>query len=260
MGDGSPPAPDAALLRERDEVIAELRRSNAELQEFVNVVSHDLSAPLRAISGFLGLLEGRYGETLDEQATDYVRRSVAAALHLRALLDDALALARVREAPRRAAVDAGALVARCVHELEPALAEHGGHVDVGELPTLSADDTLLLQVFQNLLDNALKFRSEEPPRIAVRAERADDAWRFAVSDNGIGIDPRFRTRIFTMFRQLHGRDAYPGTGVGLTICQRAVESMGGTIWAGETEGPGSTFTFTIPDAPARAATATAEAA
>lgn len=242
----------SALHEALDELEArarELERSNEELVEFAYVASHDLQEPLRMVASFSELLLRRYGEELDERGQMYAQYAVDGARRMQGLVNDLLNLGRVDSQGRaRAAVDPAPLVRAALEDLGPDL--DGVEVDVGELPPVMADPQQFTRVITNLVDNAAKFRSELPPRVVIRAAPAEGGFvRFTIEDNGIGIDPRHQDRIFDMFRRLHGRDRYPGSGVGLAIARRIVHRHGGRIWLESTPGQGSTFSFTIPGVP-----------
>ena len=246
-----------AALQARGE---ELARSNAELEQFAYVASHDLQEPLRMVASYTQLLARRYEGKLDAQADTYIRFAVDGARHMQALIHDLLALSRVGTHGRAAGpVDTGRVMAGVLRWLGRALEESGGEVVAGPLPTVVADAGQLEQLFQNLLTNALKFRRPGiAPRVDVSALRMADgtpraAWRFTVRDNGIGFEPQFADQIFTVFQRLHTRAEYAGTGVGLAICRKIVERHGGTIWAEGKPGEGSAFHFTLPDGAANAA-------
>ncbi len=228
----------------------ELERSNAELQQFAYVASHDLQEPLRTISSYLQLLKRRYaGRVLDEDADEYIAFAVDGAKRMQALIQAVLAYSRVGTHGKDFAnLDAHALVARALANLDARLAETGAQVAVDEdLPRVWGDDTQLGQLFQNLIGNALKFvRSGETPQVAVTVERRGAEWAFAVRDNGIGLPPEQAERIFGMFQRLHTRDEYEGTGIGLSVCKRIVERHGGRIWVESRPGQGATFLFTLP--------------
>ena len=239
---------EARLERTVKERTLELERSNKELEQFAYVASHDLQEPLRMISSFVKLLERRYKGALDEDADDYIHFAVDGADRMKRLIDDLLVYARV--GPRGLRVEA----VRMEDALQDAMAnmravmeDSGAEVEHGELPEVEADRTRLVQLLQNLLGNAIKFRKEEPPLLTVEARRRPGEWQFSVKDNGIGIDPRYLEQIFVIFKRLHRKDAYPGTGIGLAVCQKIVECLGGRIWAESEPGEGATFFFTIPD-------------
>jgi light-regulated signal transduction histidine kinase (bacteriophytochrome) len=235
-----------AELEERN---ADLERSNAELEQFAAVASHDLSEPLRGIAGFAELLERRHGADLDPQARDWVRRIRDGTERMRVLIDDLLAYARAGNARERVPVDVGKVVERVRGLLGASIESRGGRLVAGALPVVWSSEGDLLQIFQNLVGNAVKFSGETAPVVEVQAERERGAWRFAVSDNGIGIEPQHAARVFGMFERLHPNERYPGTGMGLAITERIVGRHGGRIWVESTPGRGSTFHFTIPDVP-----------
>jgi PAS domain S-box-containing protein len=227
----------------------ELARSNADLEQFAYVASHDLQEPLRAVVSYLQLLERRYGGQLDERAEKYIGYAVDGGRRMQTLISDLLTFSRVgRRDVAMEPVDLDVVLDRVESGLRVAIEESGATITRDPLPTVLGDTTQLTQVFQNLLANAIKFRGDAPPCIHVGAERQDGAWLFSVRDNGIGIAPEYRERVFVLFQRLHGRDEYGGTGIGLAVCKKIVERRGGTLWVDETPGGGSTFRFTIPDA------------
>ncbi|QLG60957.1 PAS domain-containing sensor histidine kinase [Halorarum salinum] len=230
-----------------NETVEELRTSNERLEQFAYIASHDLQEPLRMVSSYLQLLERRYRDELDDDAREFIDYAVDGAERMREMIDDLLSYSRVdTKAEPFEPTDSGAVFDRVLGGLRLKIEEEDAEVVRGDLPTVTADDKQLEQVFQNLVSNALKYRGEEPPRIEVDAERRDGAWRFRVSDNGIGIDPVQADRIFDVFDRLHTREEYPGTGIGLALCERIVERHGGRIWVESTVGEGSCFYFTIP--------------
>ena len=233
---------------ERDRATRELQRSNAELEQFAYVASHDLSEPLRMISGFVQLLAKRYEGQLDNEADEFIGFIVDGVKRMRLLIDDLLQYSRVgRSTLARETVDVADLVERVRVGLSEPMSDVGAQLTAADLPTIEADPTQLRRVFQNLISNSLKFRGEEPPRIAVSAEREEAAWRFTVTDNGIGIDSHQSERIFNLFERLHDHQAYTGTGLGLAICRTVVERHGGQIWATSGERGGTSFVFTLAD-------------
>ena len=224
----------------------ELARSNADLQQFAFVASHDLQEPLRMVASFTDLLARRYRGRLDAKADEYIAFAVDGAKRMQRLIHDLLAYSRIgTDRQRHEPCDTGALFDRAVRDLDLAIRECGAEVTRGPLPTVPGDPTQLAQVFQNLIGNAVKFRSADPPRVRVEAEMKDDAWLFSVRDNGVGIERRFAERVFEIFQRLHRHDQYTGTGIGLAICKRIVEQHGGRIWVESTPGEGSVFRFTI---------------
>jgi PAS domain S-box-containing protein len=240
----------------------ELEESNDELAKFAYVASHDLQEPLRMVTSFLQLLERRYEEQLDESARQYIAYAVDGARRMQRLIQDLLAYSRVGTRGRDfEPVDSGEVVLDVLHDLGPSIEEAGAAVEAGSLPVVFADPTQLHQLFLNLVGNALKFhRPDVPGRIRISAERASlqdgrAGWRFAVADNGIGLDAQYAERIFQVFQRLHTREEYEGTGIGLAICKKIVERHGGTIRVESAPGEGATFTFTFPapDAPGPAA-------
>jgi light-regulated signal transduction histidine kinase (bacteriophytochrome) len=224
----------------------QLARANAELEQFAYVASHDLAAPLRTVDGFSRLLAQRYAGRLDAEADEFIEFILGGVAQMQALLQDLLTYSRVsRVGYTFETLDASRIAA------EAAAAAGGGTaVRVAALPVVTADATQLRQVFQNLLGNALKFLpADRLPRVVVSGVEDPDGWHFTIADNGIGIPEADRERIFSLFRRLHGPDEYPGSGIGLSICQRVVERHGGRIWVESTIGEGSTFHFTIGRSP-----------
>jgi PAS domain S-box-containing protein len=241
-----------AALRTRSEALS---RSNAELEQFAYVASHDLQEPLRMVASYTQLLQRRYEGKLDAQADKYIHFAVDGAQRMQALINDLLALSRVGTQGRPfAPVDTAQTLQRVLGWLARALEESGGTVEAGPLPVVRGDAGQLEQLFQNLVANALKFRRPaERPVVRVTAERRDEgtagaAWEFAVADDGIGFEPEFAEQIFVVFQRLHTRTEFPGTGVGLAIVKKIVERHGGRVWAEGTPGAGATFRFTLPDA------------
>lgn len=229
---------------------AELRRSNAELEQFAYVASHDLQEPLRMVANYVELLASRYRGKLDDRADVYIGFASDGARRMQRLVSDLLAYSRIgSEGKPLRRVDSGAVLDQVLRSLEPLIAEHGAEVTHEGLPRVLADESQLGQLFQNLVANAIKFRSKAPPRVRVTAERQGEDWAFAVSDNGIGIDMKFADRVFQMFQRLHDRGKYPGSGIGLAIAKRIVERHGGRIRVESAPGAGSTFHFTLRAAP-----------
>ena len=234
--------------------VAELARSNADLAQFASVASHDLQEPLRAVAGCVELLQRRCHDKLDAQAAEWIRLTVEGAKRMQSLIRDLLAYSRVGSRGKSfEPTDAGAALELALVNLATAIRESGAVITHDPLPSLTADPTQLAQLFQNLIGNALKFCKERSPEIHVGARPEGGGWTFSVRDNGFGIEPQYRERIFVIFQRLHTRTEYPGTGIGLAICQRMVERHGGRIWVESEPGKGSTFYFTIPTDRGRAA-------
>ena len=227
---------------------ADLRRSNEDLEQFAYVASHDLQEPLRKVTSFCQLLEQRYSGQLDDRGEQYIRFAVDGAKRMQVLINDLLAFSRIgRTTDRFEPVDLGECLQLAERNLTGAIEAQGATVTAGDpLPTVPGDRTLLVALLQNLVGNAIKFRGEEPPAVQVTATVADDEWLVSVTDNGIGIEPRFAERIFVIFQRLHGRDAYSGTGIGLALCRKIVEFHGGRIWLDVDHHPGTRFCFTLP--------------
>jgi signal transduction histidine kinase len=228
----------------------ELERSNAELQQFAYVASHDLQEPLRSIAGYTRLLAKRYQGKLDKEADEFIAFAIAGAERMQELISDLLVYARVgtRGTPPQPA-DMGVLVHKVIDGMHSALQQWGAEIICEDLPTIHVDQSQLGQLFQNLISNGLKFRAERPPRIHISATQKGADWLFSVADNGIGVEKEFLERIFEMFQRLHERDKYEGSGIGLAIARKVVHRHGGRIWAESELGKGTTFFFTIPVAP-----------
>ncbi|MDX2170300.1 MAG: PAS domain S-box protein [Deltaproteobacteria bacterium] len=253
---------NADLERRVVERTAELARSNADLEQFAYVASHDLQEPLRAVASYTQLLARRYRDRLDGDALRFIDRAGGAVTRMQALIRDLLAYSRVGTRGEDMTVaDCAAVLADVLDDLQPAIAESGAVVTHTPLPVVPGDPSQLRQLFQNLIGNAIKFRDRAAPRVHVEAARDGEAWRFTVRDNGIGIEPDYAERVFVIFQRLHSRRDYPGTGVGLAICKKIVERHGGRIWVDPAATGGTAVCFRLPAAldaapPARAAAAT----
>jgi PAS domain S-box-containing protein len=233
-------------VTERREAVAALERSNAELAQFAYVASHDLSEPLRMVSSYLQLLRRRYHGQIDEDADEFIDFAVSGANRMRALIEDLLAYSRAGRGEEPRPVDTGLVVADVLSSLAAAITDARAEVHVGPMPAVLGDRVAMAQLFQNLVANALKFRRGTGARVWVAAERDGSFWRFTVADDGIGIEPRHRERVFRMFQRLHDRDSFDGTGIGLAICRKIVERQGGQIWTTDRDGGGTEFHFTLP--------------
>jgi PAS domain S-box-containing protein len=227
---------------------ADLARSNAELEQFAYVASHDLQEPLRMVASYTQLLARRYQGKLDQDADEFIGFAVDGARRMQALINDLLTYSRVGTRVLEVQmVDCGQLVDQVVADLAVAIADSGASVTLDHLPMVLADPTQLRQLFQNLVANGIKFhRPGALPRVHVSASLGSDGWTFSVSDNGIGIEPQYLERIFVLFQRLHSRDEYPGTGIGLALCKKIVERHRGRMRVDSTPGQGTTFGFTLP--------------
>ncbi|WP_142847663.1 ATP-binding protein [Telmatospirillum sp. J64-1] len=234
---------------ERATLLADLRRSNDELQQFAFIASHDLQEPLRMVASYVQLLERRYGPQLDADGRQFISFAAQGAKRMRQLIIDLLDYSRLdSESTPLLPVDSQTAVTMALANLGTAIGDTGASVEVGPLPYVTADQIQLTRLFQNLLGNAMKYRRDDlPPRIQVTARPVEDIWEFSVTDNGIGIDPEYRERIFKIFQRLHPIGRYEGTGIGLAICKRIVDRHGGRIWVESAPEGGSVFRFTLPD-------------
>ncbi|MBI5672904.1 MAG: PAS domain S-box protein [Nitrospirae bacterium] len=233
---------------ELEKMVVGLKRSNAELEQFAYVASHDLQEPLRMVASYTQLLAKRYKGKLDTDADEFIGYAVDGANRMQRLIQDLLAYSRVTtQGHVFERVDCHALLEEVLSNLRLAVEESRAVVTHDVRLTVMADRGQLGQVFQNLIGNAIKFRGQEPPWVHISAERKDAEWRFAIRDNGIGIDPQYADRIFVVFQRLHDREEYPGTGIGLAICKKIIERHGGRMRVESQLGKGATFYFTLPD-------------
>jgi light-regulated signal transduction histidine kinase (bacteriophytochrome) len=242
---------DVTARREQElalqQTAAELARSNADLQQFAYIASHDLQEPLRMVSSYTQLLARRYAGRLDEDADEFIHYAVDGARRMQALINALLVYARVGSRPLEPhAVDTNAIVDEVIVDLGEAIAESRARIVRDDLPRVASDAVLLHQVFQNLVGNAIKFRGTQPPVVHISVEQVASEHVFSVSDEGIGIEPQHLERIFTIFHRLHSQQEYAGTGIGLAVCRKVIERLGGRIWAESEPGAGTTFRFTLP--------------
>jgi signal transduction histidine kinase len=234
---------EEALRKKTDE----LARSNRDLEQFAYVASHDLQEPLRMVTSYVQLLARRYKGKLGSDADDFIGFAEAGAIRMWKLIHALLTYSRVgMRVNQLELTDCEAILSQSLNNLKVAIEENGAVVTHDSLPTVMADNSQLVQLFQNLVGNAIKFRGREPPRVHISAGPNGNSWIFSVRDNGIGIAPEYVERIFVIFQRLHGREEYPGTGIGLAICQKIVERHGGHIWVESQVGEGATFYFTLP--------------
>jgi signal transduction histidine kinase len=239
------------LRRQAEEALArkveELARSNADLEQFAYIASHDLQEPLRMVAAYTQLLGERYRGKLDENADKFIGYAIDGAVRMQTLIQDLLAFSRVgRKGSTSGHIDCNATVADAIAGVGAAIEESHAVVTYAALPIVWSDRSQMTQLFQNLIGNAIKFRGQEAPKISVQAEKAGEQWLFRVSDNGISIATEHAENIFTVFQRLHTRTEYPGNGIGLAICKKIVEHCGGKIWVESEDGHGATFKFTLP--------------
>ncbi|MGZ4597078.1 MAG: sensor histidine kinase [Actinomycetes bacterium] len=239
---------DALRAREQlEEQAVDLQRSNTELEQFAYVASHDLQEPLRKVASFCQLLERRYKGQLDERGDQYIEFAVDGAKRMQQLINDLLAFSRVgRLTSDFIDIDLDEAVEQSIRQLAATVEEAGATVTHDPLPTVRGEGTLLVQLFQNLIGNGIKFRGEAPPRVHIAVRQDEDMWEFTCADNGIGIEPQYADKIFVIFQRLHGRDVYGGTGIGLAMCKKIVEYHGGRMWLDTSVRDGTTFRWTLP--------------
>ena len=239
------------LFVQREQILKlneHLSRSNEELERFAYICSHDMQEPVRMMNAYASFLADDQAEHLDETGKKHIGIIKRNAEHMRKMIADILAFSRVgREAPKLEKLDCSQIVQEVLAEFEAIIAQRKAVVVCNPLPTLEGCQTLVRVLFQNLIGNALKFQDgAQPPEIRIDAEMADSEWLFTIKDNGIGIDPAFNDKVFTIFQRIHRKEEYPGTGIGLSTCKKFVEFCGGKIWFESALGKGSVFSFTIP--------------
>ena len=229
-----------------EETLKELERSNKELEQFAYVASHDLQEPLRMVSSYVKLLSRRYKGKLDSDADEFIFYAVDGATRMQSMIQSLLTYSRVGSKGKAfEQVDCETVLDQALSNLAVTIEENKALVSHDPIPTVMADDLQLVQLFQNLIGNAIKYNDKDSPQIHVSAEEKDNEWVFSVKDNGIGIDPDYRDQIFQIFSRLHEKEYY-GTGIGLAVCKKIVERHGGKIWVESEAGEGSTFYFAIP--------------
>jgi light-regulated signal transduction histidine kinase (bacteriophytochrome) len=236
------------MSRELHQRTSELSRSNHELEQFAHLASHDLQEPLRMVSSYLQILQMEFEGKLGAEADEYIRYAVEGALRMKKLIDSLLSYSRLgRSGQKFEMSDFNQIVKHALENLKVSVEEHRAFIRAEPLPKAMADPILMTELFQNLIGNAIKFKGESLPEVRVAARDAGREWIFSVRDNGIGIDPKHFESIFVIFKRLHSREKYPGTGIGLASCKKIVDIHGGKIWVeSNAEGAGSTFYFTIP--------------
>jgi PAS domain S-box-containing protein len=242
---------DITERKQTEEILArkneELARSNTELQQFAYVASHDLQEPLRMISSYVQILQRRYKGKLDQNADEFINYAVDGAARMGTMINDLLQFSRVESQGKPfKTVDCEKILDRALDNLQIIILENEGEITRDPLPEIQGDEVQLIQLFQNLISNALKFRSEKAPRIHISAQKKEKEWIFSIKDNGIGIEHQYFDRIFIIFKRLPNLQEYPGSGIGLSICKKIVERHRGKIWLESESGKGSTFYFSIP--------------
>jgi PAS domain S-box-containing protein len=233
-------------ITERKRLEEALLRSNADLAQFAYVASHDLQEPLRMVSSYMQLIEQRYKDKLDTAGIEFINFAVDGARRMQTMINDLLTFSRVGTRGKAfEPTDCEVILDQTLADLKMAIKDSGAIITRDPLPTVMADGAQMAQLFQNLIGNAIKFREREPLRVHISAQAKEKDWLFSVRDNGIGIDPQYFERIFVIFQRLHSKEEYPGTGIGLALCNRVVERHGGRIWVESQPGKGSIFYFTI---------------
>ena len=229
------------------EAMEELKRSNEELQQFAYAASHDLQEPLRTIISFSQLLEDQYKDKIDKNGQEFIQFMTEGASRMRTLINDLLKYSRITtQSQPLQKVNLNDILKTVLSNLQQLIKESDATITYKELPSIFINKSHMLQLFQNLISNALKFKKETPPKIYIDAIKNENEWIFSVKDNGIGIEEKFFDRIFNIFQRLHTREEYPGAGIGLAICKKIIQRYNGKIWVESKIGEGSTFYFTIP--------------
>lgn len=241
---------DITLRKQAEQQLAhktgELERSNAELEQFAYLASHDLQEPLRMVSSFTQLLAQPYQGKLDKNADEFIRYAVDGAVRMQCLIQDLLLYSRLSRVNHpHQTIDLNTVLQAALLNLHGSVQAANASISYDQLPTITGDNAQLLQLFQHLIANAVKFQGEHPPRVHIASSQQDANWRIAVSDNGIGIEPQYFDKIFLIFQRLHSREQYPGTGMGLALCKKIIDNHGGRIWLESTPGKGSTFYFSL---------------
>jgi PAS domain S-box-containing protein len=227
--------------------LADLKRSNTDLQQFASVASHDLQEPLRMVASYTQLLEKRYKDKLDTDAKEFIQFAVDGALRMQRLINDLLSYSLVGARQKTVKpTDCHFVLGQVIANLSGTIELNNVVITNDDLPTVMADASQMRELFENLVGNAIKFCSEHAPHVHISAKQDGNKWLFSVQDNGLGIDPQYKDKIFVIFQRLHSKEEYPGTGIGLAMCKRIVERHGGKIWVDSNVGKGSTFYFTIP--------------
>lgn len=239
---------NANLEKTISERTAMLEQSNKDLSQFARIASHDLQEPLRMVSSYTQLLQKRYKDKLDADANDFIHFAVDGAIRMQKLINDLLEYSNISaQSKKLELVDSFKILEKVIINLQKVIMNNTALISNSNLPILKTDETSLLRIFQNLIENAIKFKKKSVlPKITISCEKKNDMYEFSVSDNGIGIDMEYHDRVFIIFQRLHSANDYTGTGIGLSICKRIVELNGGTIWFKSKENEGTTFYFTVP--------------
>jgi signal transduction histidine kinase len=234
-------------IAQRQKIENELIRANEDLEQFAYIASHDLQEPLRMVSNYTQLLGLRYKDKLDNDANDFIEFAREGVKRMQMLIEDILSFSRIGRVNNHVKpVNLNEVLGQVLENLKLAISEGNINIIAGQLPTIETDRTQIFQLFQNLIGNAVKYRSDLSPSIHISAEKKEGEWSFSVEDNGIGVESQYFERIFMMFQRLHTKEKYPGTGMGLAICKKIVNHYGGRIWLNSQEGKGSIFYFTLP--------------